>query len=252
MEKLAKWDTRRSGPSSQRCGQLCHDAIRVAVDAGRAREEPTPARDSLPSPYRALRRSASRSSTGSAAAGLVIRLPRRRPIAVCQSATTVGLAVTRTVRSAGERLGAVRGSRTVTRARPDGEAQRWLEDQGLPVDADLHRPGRAHLELGGRPLLPAGEAPDLARGFQRSKLLGLGCPIDPQRDDAKHAAVDALAGAPAAQVRQVVGVVGHEQQLARGRLLAGRQVCSAGRAASPPAPAGRAAWRPPSDTLASR
>jgi hypothetical protein len=59
-------------------------------------------------------------------------------------ATTVGLAISLTARVAGERLDAVRHSRTVSAGGPDDELQRWLEDHGLAIDADLYGSAGTH------------------------------------------------------------------------------------------------------------
>ena len=56
------------------------------------------------------------------------------------------------------------------RAGPDDEVQRWLKGQGLPVNADIHRTRRAHLELGRRPIVPAREAPSITRELQRASF----------------------------------------------------------------------------------
>ena len=134
-----------------------------------------------PAAARSSSRRASRSSTGSTAGST--GSPRRgaahtghhRPAqgGVPQGPQRVGRTRrARPVQRPGARARPV-ASRTVEGSGPDDEAQRRVHGEGLAVDADLDRPARGHLELGGGPLVPAREPADLAGGLERGELLGI-------------------------------------------------------------------------------
>src|SRR5215213_6148223 len=106
------------------------------------------------------------------------------------------------------------------RAGSDNEMQWRLEGQGLAVNADFYGHGRAHLELGRGPVIPAGELPSAADRLERGKLLGLRSRVYPDKGNAQHAAVETLAHASAPQACQLVRVVRDEQQLGGCRFLA--------------------------------
>ena len=83
------------------------------------------------------------------------------------------------------------------RARGDGEAERRLEDDCLPVDAVATGPLEAHFELRRRPLAPAHECGDLSERAQRHELGGLRGVRNLHRDDPELAAVEPGPGAEA-------------------------------------------------------
>jgi hypothetical protein len=112
----------------------------------------------------------------------------------------------------------VPGNPDPQRTRPRREHQRRVYRQRLAVDTDLDRAARAHAELGGVPLQPALEPPDLAGGLERHEPVGLGRPGDPRGNHTEGAGVEALAGAPPADVVQLVGVVRHQDEVGRGVL----------------------------------
>ena len=124
LEKLAKLDTRHSGPSSRGMEHLCHGAMAMARSRRPSRRRTCTVCDGRCT-RQLLRRSASRSSTvPTARARHLTTVGRLRT--VCQSATSVGLAMT---------LYSSRGGRPPRRsarqphrqrAGPD-DAQRWLK-----------------------------------------------------------------------------------------------------------------------------
>ena len=136
--------------------------------------------------------------------------------------TTVGLGISRTARVAGERLDAVRGSRTVSaRGRMTNRSggSRIMASPSMPIST---RSTGTHFELRRRPLTPRGKALDFPGDLQRSEPFGVGRRLDPSVDDPQRAAVEMLASAAAAQLGQLVRVIGHQEQLGAGCFLAGR------------------------------
>ena len=92
------------------------------------------------------------------------------------------------------------------------ESQRRLEHERLAVEADVDRAARADLELRSRPRHQAGEASRLSHELESNELRHIRGSAYARSRDPEHARVDPLAGARAGQVRELIRVVGDEDQ----------------------------------------
>ncbi len=177
-----------------------------------------------PSAPRCSSRRARRSSTGSTGSPTASRLRRGRPVAhadtagrpravrhrapnvspdaTCTAGAAVGRASTalacRTVRAPGRITKRSGGS--MVRASPS-----------TPISTGP--PDVTSNSVGG-PLVPAREPADLAGGLERGELLGIRRAAHQHRHDAEPAGVEARPRGGAPQVRELVGVVRHEHEVA--------------------------------------
>ncbi len=95
--------------------------------------------------------------------------------------------------------------------------QRWVQNQGLAIHADLDRAAGADLEPVGGPLQPAREPAGLARQFQGHEPPRACGIVDPGHRDPEPAGVYPRPSAPATGVDELVGVVRDQDHL-RGRV----------------------------------
>ena len=151
-----------------------------------------------------------------------------------------------TRRAAGDRPGAWPGSRTRSaagRLSNTSGGSRLMASPSTPIST-----GRTGVDAKPRrrPLVPSREPADLAGGVEGDQLLGRQSALDLCGDDAEQPPVDPLAGTSAGEVRELIGVVGHQHHVSGLVGRPRRARCSAGQAARRPGRAGRAAGRLPS------